>query len=537
MKDKILIVDDIQQNLTILEHQLIPLGYNVVKAVNGKEALGQLEKNSDISLILLDILMPVMDGIEACRHIKMNLGTRNIPIIFVTGVTEPEIKIKCIEAGGDDFIEKPINRYILLARTQSLLKKKHALDELQYSYNNINDIISMTEQSIVGFDPITFDYSKTNEDLIKNILNNKGEVNYRKPEYIILASKNNGDLTGRLFFKQDEELIKTPMKIAIKVHPSIASTFCLESDNSVNTDCHVKNDLVFSNWYDKVGDLAEYPKFLDEKVKESTGQILNFVACYSGELAIIVLNFGKDVNEYDAQILKGLLTHSNFLHTISDQSIITEEAFLYTIEALARASEANDEDTYSHIIRVNEYAKAIAIHLKLSERFIKDIGNFAQTHDVGKIHVARSILRKPGKLTEEEFNEMKLHTIYGVKILGNSPRLELAREIAIAHHEKYKGGGYPNNLQGEEIPMSAQITTLADVYDALRSKRHYKPAFSHEKTHNIITVGDGSTSPDDFSPAILGAFKQLHKKFEEIYFAIQDDKIQDESPNLLQAQM
>lgn len=112
---------------------------------------------------------------------------------------------------------------------------------------------------------------------------------------------------------------------------------------------------------------------------------------------------------------------------------------------------------------------------------------------------------------------MKLHTIYGVKILGNHPRFQIAREVANYHHEKWVGSGYPEGLKGEEIPASARIVAICDVYDALRSRRSYKPTYDHQTTFDIITHGDTKTKPEHFEPEILNAFKRLEKKFKEIF--------------------
>ncbi len=422
------------------------------------------------------------------------------------------------------FMEEQNRCDVIIENIQS---KEAALNELEHSYKNITDIINVTQRSIRGFDPITFDYSASNDNLLLNLLKDTNEPPGRKPEYILLTHRENQNLTGNIFYKKDGRLIRIPAKIQIDSNADFAITFSFKDDYKKRFSS-IDNEIVISNWDDGADDINGYQKLFDPKVREHVGTISNFVTYYSDDIAVIAFNYGKHVNEYDAQLIKGLVAHSNFLKTISEQAKITENAFMYTIEALSRAAEANDEATYSHTIRVNEYARAIAVQLKMPAPFINDISNFAQMHDIGKIHVNRSILRKPGRLTGDEVSEMQLHTIYGAKIIGNVKRLEMAEEIVIAHHDKFNGGGYPYNKKGGDIPLAAQITALADVYDALRSKRHYKPAFSHDKTYGIITVGDGRTSPEDFAPVVLDAFKQVHKQCADIHFEIQDDKIEHE---------
>ena len=200
----------------------------------------------------------------------------------------------------------------------------------------------------------------------------------------------------------------------------------------------------------------------------------------------------------------------------------TKEAFLYTIQSLARAAEANDEDTGNHIIRVGKFARVLSQALGQPESFCEGIFYFAQMHDVGKVHIHPDILRKPGRLTEEEFATVKDHCKSGSDIIGSASKLSMSSEIAFTHHERWDGSGYPKRLKGKNIPVSGRITSVADIYDALRSKRNYKPAFDHETTFKIMTEGDGRTMPDHFDPVILEAFKGNHQKFEMIYDQLKD---------------
>ena len=196
----------------------------------------------------------------------------------------------------------------------------------------------------------------------------------------------------------------------------------------------------------------------------------------------------------------------------------TERAFMQSVELLARAAELHDVDTGNHILRVNEYSNYIAKRLNLPAAFCFDIHAFAALHDVGKISIDKAVLHKNGRLNEREMLEMQSHTSYGYQILAVSPRLAMAAEIAHGHHEKWDGSGYPNRKRGEEIPLAARIVALADVYDALRSVRPYKPSLSHERAVAIISDGDDRIDPaSHFDPAIHRLFIDNHGEFARIW--------------------
>ncbi len=235
------------------------------------------------------------------------------------------------------------------------------------------------------------------------------------------------------------------------------------------------------------------------------------------QIIVIGCNYKEDVTSYESSVLKSMTVTLDLLENIRFQIHEVEGAFNYTLDALARAAEASDDMTGQHIRRVNEYSKFIAKKLKMDKEFVKEISNTAQMHDVGKIYVDNQILQKRGKLTDREFREMELHTIYGERIIGQSEYLQMAAEIALNHHEKMDGTGYPHGAKGEQIPLSARIVMMADIYDALRSERSYKPGFSHDQTSEIIISGDGRVEPKHFDPQVWRVFKENHDEFNRIF--------------------
>lgn len=351
-KPTILIVDDTPDNITLLT-SLLGEQYKNKVATNGTKALKIATTGTPPDLILLDIMMPEMDGYEVCRWLKNDPITKDIPVIFLTAKTQEDDETMGFELGAVDYITKPIVPPILMARVHTHL----ALQSARKSLEHQNEI-------------------------------------------------------------------------------------------------------------------------LEEQVEQRTRQ----------------------------------------LSSLQDSIII----------AMASLAETRDNDTGHHIRRTQLYIRELALCLKergefleqLDDKYITMVYKSAPLHDIGKVGVPDRILLKPGPLTPEEFEEMKKHTIYGRDAIIAAEKtlsepesfLVVAREIAHHHHEKWDGTGYPDALSGEQIPLCARLMALADVYDALISKRIYKDPITHDDALAIIKKGKGQ----HFDPAVVEAFLERHDKFAAI---------------------
>ena len=344
-KSRILVVDDEDNNLLVMEAMLIPLGYEVTMARDGMEALEKV-RSLPPDVILLDIMMPKMDGFTVVKRLKGDENTKIIPVVMVTALSETEDRVRALEVGADDFLTKPVDVTELQARVASLLKVK--------AYND-----------------------------------------------------------------------------------------------------HMR----------------DYQKELEGEVAKRTEQL--------------------------RQALKEVKARS-----------------LDTIYRLSRAAEHRDESTGAHIQRVSNYSDAIARNMGLDDEFVEAILYASPMHDVGKIGIPDHVLMKPGKLEPDEWEIMQQHTVIGAKILENSDTdfMKLSEIIALTHHEKWDGSGYPKGLQGADIPLAGRIVAIADVFDALASKRPYKDAFSIEKSLNIIRETRGK----HFDPDVVDTFFAIEDEVLEI---------------------
>jgi len=345
---------------------------------------------------------------------------------------------------------------------------------------------------------------KKSEEKYRTILENIKEAYYEIDSY------------GKLsFFNDSLNAITGYSKTELK---NASVTHFLDTENSEK----------FVNIFQKVRESGESIKTFDLKLltKKKT-------SC-SVEISISPIDDSNGNNLGVRGILRDVTKKRKTEKKLYESYVKVQNARQTTILGLAKLAEYRDKSTGNHLERVREYSKLIARHLAKSNKYkgyitneyIEDIFHSSVLHDIGKVGISDSILLKPGKLTYEEFEEMKRHTTFGgdvltavdAKIKGQS-FLTMGKEIAYYHHEKWNGKGYPKGLKGDEIPLSARIVALADTYDALTSKRSYKEAFTEENTKNII-IGDKGKH---FDPDVVNAFIANTNKFYKIREELQGD--------------
>lgn len=449
-----------------------------------------------IDIVLLDVMMPGLSGYDVCRKIKENDMLRNTPVIMITALTAKEDRIRGIEAGADDFISKPFDQAEVLARIKMLLKMKTLNDRLSQAYDTLIALNAHGEADIRDFNQMDFDLISKIDRIVNLVIRQRNNIP-DKPRFVLVRLLN---AYNNYEWYQYEYVFDNVSRAPIALNAMLEQEMVKGSQTFFCNQQEVKKQF----------------KNFSEKLSEFTIQIENMVCYLSNTLCIFGINYGRDVSKYDAAVLNSLVMHTLFLRSLAIEIKEVDDAFAYTVYSLARAAEANDEDTGNHVKRVGEYCALLARRIGMPDTFVENIRTQALLHDVGKIHVPE-LLRKPGALSPGEWETMKKHTLFGAMIIGNHAKLNMAKEIALTHHERWDGSGYPYGLKKDQIPISGLISSMADQYDALRNKRVYKPSLDHKMTCKIITEGDGRTLPHHFAPQVLKAFRDAASQFDEIY--------------------
>lgn len=469
---KVLIADDdlaIHQVTKLVLQEIVFNGEKLefISTYSGKETMEVLKNDNDIAVILLDVVMEEEDsGLKVAKFIREELKNQRIRIILRTGQpgSAPE-KDVINNYEINDYKEKTeLTFQKLYTCVLSSLRSYRDLKTIEKSKENLEKIIIagrnlFMERSLENFTSAVLKH-------MSYLLKMQEEEFYLcRAEY---AEENN---INSFYIIACDEGKNTSIKINVeeKIPPEILSKMenCLKQKKSV----FLENEFIA---------YVETKKEVEHIIYfRGTAELLEL----DKEMLQI---FSNDV----------VATYENLL--LNKLIINTQKELIYT---LGDVVESRSKDTANHVRRVTEYAVLIAQKLGLSKKDVELIKMATPVHDIGKIAIADTILNKPGKLTAEEFEKIKPHTLIGAEIMKNTD-LEIFQAgaiIALNHHERWDGSGYPNGKKGEEIHIYGRITALADVFDALTHKRVYKEAWPMEEVLEFIKNGRGS----QFDPTVV----------------------------------
>jgi response regulator RpfG family c-di-GMP phosphodiesterase len=490
---RILVVDDDRLVREMLRDFLEGEGHEVAECDEGARVPEKIAETPP-DLIFLDLVMPGMSGEHLATAIKGDEQTRHIPIIILTSESDEETRAHLLDLGVEEFLSKPFSPHQLAAKVRSLLKAKELDDRLLASFRGVELLEHLNLELIQGL----HETAVGGEEFLMRALEHWGSWGgLGAPTHLWVCTDRSGTVEGTALYREsgrgdghEAVLLPRPRLLEyLEPYRQASGTF----------------------WADEISPRVLKALWPTPPVRENLAGVLE------GGLWVLASGYAGSVSTYDCRWLASLARQYRVFSSFINQMRATEEAFQYTLEALARAAEVHDDSTGLHIRRVNAFSGFLAQALGCDLAFSKALGQTAMMHDVGKIHVRPEILQKTGPLDPVEMEAMKKHTVFGARILGDSPRLLLARDIALSHHEKWDGSGYPAGLRGEAIPLSARIVALADVYDALRSQRFYKAPLAHEEAVRILKRGDMKTRPGHFDPTCLEAFLDISNHMDELF--------------------
>lgn len=401
------------------------------------------------------------------------------------------------------------NKVLIIGK--DVTSRKLLEEEIDSAYKRTKGILSFIENVLKELQYIDLEEKLDLKPIANLYIRDATDQQTPYPTHVFIGLENdNNQLEGYILTRRHGHLDLASQKI--KLNPRKWDKLLFESGK-----------VIFSNWYDETVSIDDFQSRFPAEFQDSISEIRNFASyLITGEKkgVFIGFNYPKDVNQYDAETIKGLAIASGTIYSFQSQFKAREEAQFAAFTKLAELAEQRDRETGEHLKRISNYARILAEELGknpkykdiIDREFIRKIFRSSTLHDIGKVGIPDAILQKPGKLDDKEYEKMREHTIIGGKILEGPKFLEMASQIAYYHQEKYDGSGYPYGLKGEEIPLPARIVALADVYDAMTSKRVYKEAFSHERTKKLLTICSGG----HFDPDVVDAFLAREQDFIRI---------------------
>ena len=494
---QILCVDSDAADLALLEAVFAPRGYGIIQSATGKQALEILTRQP-IDLILLDTVLPGIDGFTVCARIRAVERFREIPIIMMSALRSREDLLRGLETGADHYLFKPLDHDEMIAHVKLLIGRKKRRETFDDICRDMNILTLLGQETLGAAGSSRFDFQLHFEKILRLLLRKTSDI-LEKPRTVIAglpAESEAGQWHQYEYAFQEFSRVKlayNPLAGFVLPEQGRQKIFVL---HETATDSETKTIL--------------------QNFRARNVPVENGICYLSHDLCLMALNYGQDIGAGHLTFFRQLTLLSHLFHALSGKQDAAK-AFDYGIYALARAAEAADDDGGSHIHRVGEYCGIIAERLGMKEEFIQTISLQAILHDIGKLYTPREILRKTEPLTAQENIEARKHTLWGAKIIGGHAYLRIAQMIALNHHERWDGTGYPRGLKGDAIPVEARIAAFADQYDTLRMARPGKPQIDHATVTKILNQGDDRVKPQHFDPLVLKAFRETAFLFEEVY--------------------
>ncbi len=509
----ILVADDNSTNRTLCRRCLEKDGYNIHEVANGQEAL-EFVRQQHPAVILMDVMMPVLDGLACTRQLKNDPATADIPIIMISARCEPEDIQAGLEAGADEYLIKPIVAGELALRVRSMVQLRNKCIRLIRS-NEVREQQNKGLQQILEYCR-TVSTATDLERIYEATVAVAARISRCGRVSIMVAE--GGDLTvahARGLKVESINAIRVPIGEGVS-----GQVFASGQPLVVN------------------GDEPKPPATHDYETEFFASLPLVVVPLGSASNVVGVLNITERRNSmpFQPHELEYLDLVANIAGAVIDSVTSRrdrEAARDSVMIALAKLAEHRDNDSGRHVDRVTRYCHIIAEQLRsrdsfrfqITTEFMRDLVRAVPLHDIGKVAIPDSVLLKPGRLTSEERAIMQTHAQIGAETIRSvieatpgTSFLDMAAAITHSHHEWFDGTGYPLSLKGHAIPLAARITALADVYDALTTSRVYKRAYPHEQAVSIIVDASGS----QFDPAVVDAFLERESEFAELAHELRD---------------
>ena len=585
--NNILIIDDSMFMCKQLQKILKISNYNSDMALTAKEGLDKINAQK-VNLVILDMELPDMHGLDVLEEIKENDDFCHIPVIVISGSSDAELIRTCLKSGASDFITKPFNieeftlKVDIAIETNNkyieVMCKQKMLDEYKTAVDDSTIVSKTNPKGIITFVNDKFceisGYSKKeligrNHNMVRNpdmpsstfkdmwntiqskkpwtgkvknlkkdgssyyvqstinpIVDYDGEIieyigirtDITELELIKESLEDSLNITDKNFkeaYKTSQEYQKAIDESNILSRADIKGNITYVNDMFVEISGYAKNELIGNNH-----SIVKHPS-TPKKVYKSMWKTITSGKSWHGQIR----NRAKDGSSYyvESTIVPILDKDGNILEYLGIRHDVTDIITLHQemedtqkeiIYKIGEVGESRSRETGNHVKRVAEYSKLLALLAGLGQKNADLIFTASPMHDIGKVAIPDSILKKPGKLTDEEWVIMRTHSKLGYNILKDSKRpiLKAAALVAYRHHEKWNGSGYPNGLSGEHIHIFGRITAIADVFDALGSDRVYKKAWNLEKILNLFKEEKGK----HFDPKLVDLFLDNIDKFIRI---------------------